>query len=51
VLVGRPVLWALAAGGADGVRDCLAALTQDLASAMALAGAPRLADVTHDLLA
>ena len=51
VLVGRPVLWGLAAGGADGVRDCLDALTADLEEAMALAGAPALAAVTHDLLA
>ncbi|MFP5220541.1 MAG: alpha-hydroxy acid oxidase [Actinomycetes bacterium] len=50
VLVGRPVLWALAASGADGVRDCLQALTADLEEAMALAGARTLAGVTHDLL-
>jgi 4-hydroxymandelate oxidase len=51
VLLGRPVLWALAANGEDGVRDCLRAVTDDLAAAMALAGAPTLADVTRDLLA
>jgi 4-hydroxymandelate oxidase len=51
VLLGRPVVWALAAGGADGVRDCLAALTGDLRAAMALAGAPLLADVGRDLVA
>ena len=45
VAVGRPVLWALAAGGADGVAACLDALTADLAAAMALAGAASLADV------
>jgi 4-hydroxymandelate oxidase len=51
VFLGRPVLWALAAGGtagpdeapglggAAGVRDLLTALTADLAHAMALAGA------------
>jgi 4-hydroxymandelate oxidase len=38
VLVGRPVLWALAADGAAGVEACLRALTDDLAHAMALAG-------------
>jgi 4-hydroxymandelate oxidase len=37
--LGRPVLWALACGGADGVRSLLAGLTDDLAHAMALAGA------------
>ena len=31
VFVGRPVLWALACGGADGVRDLLTGLTDDLA--------------------
>lgn len=51
VLLGRPVLWALASGGADGVAACLRAVTGDLAHTMALAGAPGLGDVTHDLLA
>jgi isopentenyl diphosphate isomerase/L-lactate dehydrogenase-like FMN-dependent dehydrogenase len=44
VFLGRPVLWALACGGADGVRDLLAGLTSDLAHAMALAGAAALTD-------
>jgi 4-hydroxymandelate oxidase len=39
VFVGRPVLWALACGGADGARSFPAGLTADLAHAMALAGA------------
>ena len=39
VFLGRPVLWALACGGADGVRSLLDGLTDDLAHAMALAGA------------
>jgi 4-hydroxymandelate oxidase len=39
VFLGRPALWALACGGADGVRSLLAGLTDDLAHAMALAGA------------
>jgi 4-hydroxymandelate oxidase len=39
VFLGRPVLWALACGGADGVRSLLASLTDDLAHGMALAGA------------
>ncbi len=46
VFLGRPVLWALACGGADGVQDLLTGLTSDLAYAMALAGAAELADVT-----
>jgi isopentenyl diphosphate isomerase/L-lactate dehydrogenase-like FMN-dependent dehydrogenase/predicted oxidoreductase len=38
VLIGRPTLWALAAHGADGVRDVLAVLAQQLRTEMALAG-------------
>ena len=44
VFLGRPPLWALACGGADGVRSLLAGLTDDLAHAMALAGAASVAD-------
>jgi 4-hydroxymandelate oxidase len=39
VFIGRPVLWALACAGADGVHSLLTGLTSDLAHAMALAGA------------
>ena len=42
---GRPVLWALACDGADGVRDLLTGMTGDLAHAMALAGARTLAGI------
>ena len=45
VFLGRPVLWALTCGGADGVRDLLTGMTADLAHAMALAGARTLADI------
>jgi 4-hydroxymandelate oxidase len=45
VFLGRPVLWALAAGGSDGVQALLTGLTADLAHAMALAGAAALADI------
>lgn len=48
VLVGRPVLWALAADGADGVAACLAALREDLVHQMGLAGAARLADLREN---
>ncbi len=51
VLLGRPVLWGLAAGGADGVEACLRAVTDDLAAVMALAGARGLHEVTPDLVA
>ncbi|WP_197275008.1 alpha-hydroxy acid oxidase [Luteipulveratus halotolerans] len=43
VLLGRPAIYALACGGADGVRDLLTALQDDLAHLMGLAGAPDLA--------
>jgi 4-hydroxymandelate oxidase len=43
VFLGRPVLWALSCGGADGVRAFLAGLTDDLTHAMALAGAASIA--------
>jgi 4-hydroxymandelate oxidase len=42
VFVGRPVIWGLATGGADGVSRVLAGLTAQLAHTMALCG---LADV------
>jgi 4-hydroxymandelate oxidase len=45
VLVGRPVLWALTCGGADGVAELLTGLTDSLAHAMALAGAASLAEI------
>jgi 4-hydroxymandelate oxidase len=51
VLLGRPVLWALAADGAAGVQACLEALTAELAAAMGLAGARTVAEVTADLVA
>ncbi len=44
VFLGRPALWALACGGADGVRSLLAGLTDDLSHAMALAGAASVAE-------
>jgi len=44
VFLGRPPLWALACGGADGVRSLLAGLTDGLCHAMALAGAASVAD-------
>ena len=44
MFLGRPAVWALACGGADGVRSLLAGLTDDLAHAMALAGAPSLTE-------
>ena len=51
VLVGKPVLYALAADGAAGVTACLEALTRDLADVMGLAGCASLGDVDQGLLA
>jgi 4-hydroxymandelate oxidase len=45
VLVGRPYVWGLAAGGETGVARVLAAFADDLRRALALAGCPSLADV------
>ncbi len=50
VAVGRPVLWALVTGGADGVRDLFEAYGADLAEAMALAGVRSPAGLTRDLV-
>ena len=50
VLVGRPILWGLAAGGEAGVATVLRLLRDELDVAMALAGAPTVADITRDLV-
>lgn len=50
VLVGRPVLWGLAAAGRAGVVAALATLRRELDLAMALCGCPDLASVTRDLV-
>lgn len=51
VFVGRPVLWALAVDGEDGVHRLLADLTTELRHAMALVGAADVASLTRDLVA
>jgi 4-hydroxymandelate oxidase len=45
VLVGRPPIWGLAAGGAAGVTGVLSRLRAELELTMALAGRPRLTDL------
>lgn len=50
VAVGRPVLWGLAADGADGVRRVLDILREELSLAMALAGCRTIDEVTADLV-
>jgi isopentenyl diphosphate isomerase/L-lactate dehydrogenase-like FMN-dependent dehydrogenase len=49
-LVGRPVLWGLAAGGQQGVEKVLSILHDELDLAMALAGCRNLAEVNHSIL-
>jgi 4-hydroxymandelate oxidase len=46
VLVGRPIFWALAAGGQAGVERALAVLREEFEIAMALLGAPTVNDIT-----
>ncbi|HTR54626.1 MAG TPA: alpha-hydroxy acid oxidase [Kofleriaceae bacterium] len=50
VLVGRPILWGLAAAGRDGVAGALAVLRRELDIAMALCGCPTVAAITRDLV-
>jgi 4-hydroxymandelate oxidase len=50
VLIGRPYLWGLAVAGEEGVRSVLGMLRSELELAMALAGAPRIPDVTRSLV-
>ncbi|RNI18417.1 alpha-hydroxy-acid oxidizing protein [Flexivirga caeni] len=50
VMLGRPVMWALAAEGAAGVTGLLDELTAELRHAMGLAGAARLADLDRSLV-
>ena len=51
VLVGRPVLWGLAAGGRAGVAAALGILARELDLAMALCGCPDVGRITRDLVA
>jgi isopentenyl diphosphate isomerase/L-lactate dehydrogenase-like FMN-dependent dehydrogenase len=50
VLIGRPVLWGLAANGADGVYHVLELLRKELELAMALSGRPTLASIDRSLV-
>ena len=49
-LAGRPILWGLAADGEAGAARVLEILRSELDLAMALAGAPTVADITRDLV-
>jgi len=50
VLVGRPVLWGLAAGGREGVAAALGILRRELDLAMALCGCAHIGSITRDLV-
>lgn len=50
VLIGRPYLWALAVGGADGVSRMLAMLKEEIEVSMSLLGARRLSELSRDLV-
>lgn len=47
VLIGKPIYWALAAGGQSGVERALSILSEEFEIALALLGAPTPADVTR----
>ena len=51
VMVGRPVVWGLAADGADGVAGVLEILRAEVENAMALTGCRTIAEVGRDLVA
>jgi len=51
VLIGRPYLWGLAAGGEAGVGHVLELLRDELALAMALAGCPNVSRIGRTLVA
>ncbi len=51
VLVGRPILWGLAARGAEGVSHVLHILQEELELAMVLAGYPHLQEIDASLIA
>src|SRR5436305_10879662 len=50
VLVGRPILWGLAANGAEGVHNVLEILRRELELSMALAGRPTLNSIDRSLV-
>ena len=51
VFIGRPYLWALAIDGERGVRRAIAQLSEELERAMALLGAPAIADLDRSVVA
>ena len=51
VFLGRPALWALSTGGADGVETLLGTLASELEEAMTLSGCRAVDEIAADLLA
>jgi isopentenyl diphosphate isomerase/L-lactate dehydrogenase-like FMN-dependent dehydrogenase len=51
VLLGRPILWGLAAGGQAGVEGVLELLTEGLSRTMALAGVRTIAEIDRGMVA
>jgi isopentenyl diphosphate isomerase/L-lactate dehydrogenase-like FMN-dependent dehydrogenase len=51
VLIGRPALWALAAGGAAGVKRLLTLMGTELASTMARVGSTSIAEIDRSRIA
>ena len=49
-LIGRPILWGLAAGGQQGVEQVWNILAEELDLAMTLAGCRDLSEITRDLV-
>lgn len=50
VMLGRPVLWGLAEGGENGVKDVYALIEEEFRTAMALAGCGKISDITRELI-
>jgi 4-hydroxymandelate oxidase len=50
VLIGRPVIWGLAAGGEAGVARVLQLYREEFDLALMLAGCASVADITLDLI-
>lgn len=48
ILIGRPLLWALAVGGVDGVVDAINRLETELVVAMKLIGCPNIVDLRRN---
>ena len=50
-LVGRPAMWGLAVGGAQGVADALSILRDEFEDALAMSGCPTPEDISRELVA